>query len=208
MRQQINLVNLALLPPKPFFQFKSMMISLAVIMVFLSAISVLFRFSLNGYLGTIAQVERNVSLKQEQLKALEQKASLRQKDPAVAARLARLQDERQRLQQMAGLLRQGGIAEEKRSPAAYLYALARQASPGIWLTWIELHGDRVSLQGGASDAAAVPVYLAQIMRLPEFKGQRFAGFELGSLSSTAVAPVSGKALAFRLESISEGKEKP
>lgn len=208
MRQQINLVNLALLPPKPFFQFKSLMISLAVVLVFLTAISVLFRSNLNGYLGTIAQVGRNVGLKQEQLKALEQKASLRQKDPAVAARLVRLQDERQRLQQMAGLLQQGGVTEENRSQAAYLYALARQASPGIWLTSIELHGDRVSLQGGASDAAAVPAYLAQIMRLPEFKGQRFASFELGSLPAAVGAAVSGKALAFRLESISEGKEKP
>ena len=210
MRQQINLVNPALLPPKPFFQFKSMMISLVLIMGFLGLLALLFKWGLEANLASSALIEQKLVARQESVKKLEEQVAQRKKDPGLEARVKMLQAEQARLKRMVLMLRQGGMTEEVRSQANVLYALARHPAKGVWLTQVELHGNQVSLEGAAVEAAAIPAYLSQIMSLPEFKGQRFERFELGSLRPQAGQSESlpGKALAFRLESFTAGKDKP
>lgn len=210
MRQQINLVNPALLPPKPFFQFRSMVISLALIAGFLVFLALLFQVVVGAYLLSSSQIEQKLVAQQERVKQLEERVAQKKKDPGLEARVKLLQQDQERLNKMALMLRQGGMTEEVRSQADVLYALARRPSKGVWLTSIALRGSHVSLQGGAVEAAAIPAYLAQIMELPEFKGQRFDRFELGDLSPEAGNSrlLAVRPLAFRLESITEGQKKP
>jgi len=209
MRQQINLVNLALLPPKPFFQFRSMIISLVLIAVSLSVLAWLFgsRVALNLSSAELAQ--QRVGVKQDRVKAIEAQMTQRQKDPQVAAALLKTQEEQMRLRQIATSLQQGGMLEESRSYATYLYALAEKPARGIWLTQIEFHGSRMLLEGMALNAEDIPPYLAQLQALPVFSGQRFLSFALGRKALPASAGAKpAEALMFRLEPVLDGKTKP
>lgn len=209
MRQQINLVNLELLPPKPFFQFRSMVISLAVIALALSLLVLFFHSRLALYQSTAELVQQRVSVKQERIKVIEQQVAQRQKNPQVVADLLKAQEEQQRLRQIAASLQQGGMLDESRSYATYLYALAQKPANGVWLTQIEFHGSRLLLEGMALHATDLPPYLAQLKELPVFAGQRFVSFDLGrkTFATTAGVPAA-EVLMFRLEPVVEGKGKP
>lgn len=209
MRQQINLVNLALLPPKPFFQFRSMMLSLAVIAVALSLLAWIFDSRVALYLSAAELAQQRVGVKQERVKAIEAQMTQRQKDPQAAAALLKAQEEQQRLRQIASSLQQGGMLEEGRSYATYLYALAEKPARGIWLTQIEFHGSRMLLEGMALSAEDIPPYLAQLQTLPVFSGQRFLSFALGRRALPASAGAKpAEALMFRLEPVPDGKTTP
>lgn len=211
MKQQINLVNLALLPPKPFFQFKSMLMSLLVIVAAMLLLTLLFASRIGSYESAAEQSRQRASLKETQVKALEQQVAARQKDPQVAAELLASQDEQRRLQKMENALQQGGLlGQAAPSYAAYLYALASKPMQGVWLTQIEFHGPRMLLQGMAMQADDIPAYLAQLKGVPAFAGQRFLSFELGRKVSaegvTQSGPAAPQALEFKLQPVVEGKE--
>ncbi|WP_018609062.1 PilN domain-containing protein [Uliginosibacterium gangwonense] len=211
MKQQINLVNLALLPPKPDFQFKSMVLSLLVIVAAMLLLTLLFVSRIGAYESAAEQSKQRVTLKETQVKALEQQVAARQKDPKVAAELLGKQDEQRRLQKMANALQQGGLlGQPAPSYAAYLYALASKPTQGVWLTQIEFHGPRMLLQGMAMQADDIPAYLTQLKGMSAFAGQRFVSFELGrKVSAEGVAqsgPTPPQALEFKLQPVVESKE--
>lgn len=64
--------------------------------------------------------------------------------------------------------------------ARHLEALARQTTPGLWLTNIALSakGDRVWLQGAALRAELVPSYLQYLAGEEPFETQRFHRLEI------------------------------
>jgi len=209
MRQQINLVNPALLPPKPFFQFKSMMISLAIIVGFLGGLVLLFKWGAEVNQVSSALIERKLVARQESIKKLEEQVAQKKTNTGLEAQVKALQTEQERLKKMELMLRQGGMAEEVRSQADVLYALAHRPAKGVWLTQVELHGNQVSLEGNAAGASVIPAYLSQVMSLPEFKGQRFERFELGSLrpqGGLAEAEAVSSAYLRQLMSLPEFKE--
>lgn len=209
MRQQINLVNPALLPPKPFFQFRSMMIALAVIVVSLSVMVAAFQAKVAAYQAIAEVAAQRVTVKQQRVKTLETQLAQRQKDPQAAASLLKAQAEQMQLHQIASSLARGGMLDEGQSYAGYLNALARQPNRGVWLTRIEFHGARMLLEGMAMSAEDIPPYLTRLQSLPEFSGQRFLSFSLGRRAVNADGVGKPReALMFRLEPVPDGKAKP
>ncbi|GAB2902707.1 MSHA biogenesis protein MshI2 [Uliginosibacterium flavum] len=207
MRRQINLVNLALLPPKPFFQFRSMMLALAVLAGGLLLLATFMLSRLGGYEVAAAQAKSRLVAKQDQLKTQEQKLVLRQADPQVAAQLESLREAQQDLQRIDQAL-QGGVSgaapeqDKAKGASRYLYALARQPLPGVWLNTIHVHGDQVSLQGMATHAAAIPATLALLNQLPAFQGQNFSAFEAGRQVISGADPAKPiEVLSFSLSSV-------
>lgn len=92
--------------------------------------------------------------------------------------------------------------------AGYLQALARQASPQLWLTGFSVSEDGrdIDLEGRMSDAKALPDYLRRLNAEPHFKGRPFA-----QLSLKAVDTEAGNGLAytaFSLRSSASGPAKP
>lgn len=206
MRRQINLVNLGLLPPKPFFQFRSMMLALAVLAGGLLLLASFMLSRLGGYEATAAQTQSRLVAKQDQLKMQEQKLVLRQADPQMAAQLESLREAQQDLQRI-DLALQGGVSGaatgqgKVKGASHYLYALARQPLPGVWLNTIHVRGDRVSLQGMAINAAAIPATLALLNQLPAFQGQNFSAFEAGRQVINGADPAAPvEVLSFSLDS--------
>lgn len=212
MKQQINLVNSALLPPKPFFQFSSMMLSLLLILVVLVVSGVVFRQSLKSTEEGVAENQKRVTELQTQVQALQQKADARQKDPKLATELTNALADQQSLGKMLKVLQQGGLdGGAASSYAQYLYALASKPAGNVWLTEIDFHGPRVQLNGMALDAEDIPAYLNQLKTMPVFAGQRFENFELGRQDNTEVAQsgvMRPSALAFKLEPTPEDKVSP
>lgn len=209
MKQQINLVNPALLPPKPFFQFRSMMIALAVIVLALSVMAGVFRAQVSAYRALADAAGQRLAAKQLRVKELEGQIAQRQKDPQVAAALVKAQAEQIQLRQIAASLAQGGLQDDGKPYSRYLNALAQKPSRGVWLTRIEFHGPRMLLEGMAVNAEDMPPYLAQLQALPEFSGQRFVSFSLGRRAVSVQADAKPReALAFRLEPVPEAGAKP
>ncbi|MEN9491922.1 MAG: hypothetical protein RJA63_2371 [Pseudomonadota bacterium] len=209
MRQQINLVNPALLPPKPFFQFRSMMTALAVIALSLSVLAGVFSAKVASYREITDRATQRLALKQERVKELEAQLAQRQKDPQAVAALVKAQTEQMQLRQIAASLARGGMLEDGKSYAAYLEALARKPSRGVWLNRIEFHGARMLLEGMAVSAEDIPPYLSQLQSLPEFAGQRFVSFSLGRRTLNAVGDAKPReALMFRLEPVPGEGAKP
>lgn len=202
MRPNINLVNLALLPPKPFFQFRSMALALAVLTCGLFLFAIFMFSTLGAYESTARQAQARLAEKQAQLAQRSQTMTVRQKDPDLASRLTILQAEQQDLQRIEQALQAGLVPVNGGGGAsAYLYALAQQPLPGVWLTEIQVQGEGVSIQGMALRPEAIPATLALLNTLPAFQGKSFSAFEAGRVVLPAVE--AGKpvdVLSFRLAS--------
>jgi Tfp pilus assembly protein PilN len=205
--QQLNLVNPALLPPKPFFQFRSMMLALGV----LAGVLVLFSFVIFWGVGTYeaeaASMAQREATKKTQVAELEQKTGSRQVSPQVLEEQSAALAEQQRLEELSGQIAQVGGGKSLRSRADILFALAHQPAEGLWLTGVDVTGDHIALQGQTLSAAYLPKWLAQLQQLPAFAGQRFGGLEIGlgtASADSASAPVT-TTLTFHLTAVSTGK---
>jgi Tfp pilus assembly protein PilN len=217
VRQQLNLVNPALLPPKPFFQFRSMALALAVLVCVLAAFSALIFSRVSMYEQSAALSEQRATVEKAQVAALEEKSGKRQISAQVADEQLAVEAEKQRLEVLAGQIAQlggqlggqPGGQQIARSRADVLYALARRPAEGLWLTGVEVQGERIALDGMALNASAIPVWLAQLQESPVFAGQRFGGIEIvPGAAASASAPVTQTALTFHLTAMPAAKRSP
>lgn len=178
MRRHINLANPALLPPKPFFQFNSMMLALGVLLLGLILISLYIRSALDSYVKEADGMQAGLANKQAQLEQQAKNAPQRKSDPAVSAQLTAVSVQKDLLQRIDQVLQGGQQADGRRASSEYLVALASQPLKGAWLTGIRINTGGVTLDGQATDAAAIPATIGQIEALAPFKGQHFAAFEV------------------------------
>lgn len=201
----IHLCNPALLPPKPFFQFKTMVIGLAIFAAALVATHQALRYGIQDLEKQAQASQVRQQAKQEQISKLEQKIAQRQHNPRIASEMTQAQEERKQLQQITATLQTGSTDTRQPSFAASLYDLAHLPVSGVWLKQIDIQGDHIALQGLATQAEEIPKYLNALNQLPAFKGQRFSAFEIVRPANT---PASGTAapLAFRLDSSVEEKK--
>lgn len=202
MKAFVNLADPALLPPKPFFQFRSMMLALGVLLLVLMALGAFIRWSLASYVLVAQQAEARTAARAAHVSSLEARYGKREKNPQLLLDLQASADEVARLQQIAASLpgeRGGALA----SPS--LEALAGAVMPGVWLEQVEWQRGALSLQGYALRAAQLPDYLESLRSQAAFRGQRFASFELGRKSFPAPAgTASPEALMFSLQARSGG----
>lgn len=202
MKQQINLVNLALLPPKPFFQLQRMMLALLAITAALLATLGLIQPALQEHEAAAASAEARLVAREAQLKAMAQGLEQRQADPRHASDIAQAEQTRQNLQAIAAVLDQPSAQRPAYSP--YLLALGQTGISNVWLRAISLDGDQISLEGLSLHASALPEYLQALNQQAAFKGLRFNSFELGHQAATQSSGPA--ALVFRLESAASGAQ--
>lgn len=206
MRQHINLVNPALLPPKPFFQFRTLALALAATGLLMLSLGVFIHYSLRTYAAVAVQAQARVTQREAQLREQQARLKVREKDPQVALALSASREEFARLQQVAGRL---PGQEAAAGAAANLQALAEAAMPGVWLESIALHKGALSLQGYAQRPEQIPEYLERLRRQPVFQGQQFSAFELGRKQFQAADGDSratpAEALIFGLQAVGSGR---
>lgn len=204
-RVRISLCNPALLPPKPFFQFGTMLIGLIIFAVALIATTYVLRAGIRGLEQQVGLAQERMQSKQDAIGKLEQAVAQRQRNPRIASEVAQAQEERTQLTQIAVMLQTGNADTSQRSFAASLYDLARLPNRGVWLNQIEMRGEHIALQGLAARADGIPDYLHALNQLPAFKGQRFSMFEIARPGGTQASGVAAP-LAFRLDSLIEEKK--
>ena len=78
-----------------------------------------------------------------------------------------------------------GIAGASEGHAEYLEALARRASPTLWITGFSMadDGSSIELAGRMTDASAITDYLRSLNAEPRFKGRPFAQLSLKSIET-------------------------
>ncbi|MDQ7990769.1 MAG: PilN domain-containing protein [Candidatus Dactylopiibacterium sp.] len=200
MRPQINLFNPALLPPRPFFQFRTMLLALALIALALVAIGAFVQSATARYLEVAAQSNARVTAREAQLRATQASLRLPVSDPKVTLELAQTLAALQRLQRVESSLLQPESAG--RGAHASLRALAAASGDGVWLQRIVLRGPALALQGYAQEAVLVPAYISRLQAQPAFRGLSFGGFELGR-QRFGTGEKGPEALSFELSSGAE-----
>lgn len=210
MRRHINLANPALLPPKPFFQFNSMMLALGVLLLGLLLISLYIRSAIGNYVTEAEGMQKGLALKQEQLDQQAKNNPQRKGDPNVTAQLEAVSGQKDLLLRINQALEGGQQPDGMHASSEYLVALASRPLKGAWLTGIRIGSGGVTLDGQATDAAAIPAAIGQIEELVPFKGQHFAAFEVrheqqGQQKENGIVAQAADVLGFTL-SATGGKD--
>ncbi|PAS94512.1 MAG: hypothetical protein BSR46_17375 [Candidatus Dactylopiibacterium carminicum] len=202
MKPQINLVSAALLPPRPFFQFQSLVLYVAAAIVILLLFSFFIHGGLSAYEASAHEMQARVAQRETQVQTRERQLQPRLQDPAVAASLAHAQAEQQGLNAVLEALHEPEAAALK---AAALFDALGDIPPGrVWLTGIDLVRGHVSLQGLATESSAIPAYLTLLGQQPALHGQSFTTFELGR-QRFGDGPGAPEAVKFSLTARPEGK---
>lgn len=200
-RAQIELVNPALLPPKPFFQFSTLVSASLLVAVATAILAYLIAGSLDSFLKVADQTHQRRVEREKQIAGLSTKVAVRQSDPALLSALVQERDLVARLRLVEASLRTPG--KQAGSAATALKALSAAAVEGVWLQKIELAKQQLSVQGYATAPGRVPVYLDRLQAQPAFAGQRFTGLDLGRGSADGTAK-DGEVLMFSLKSSDGG----
>lgn len=179
MSQQINLFNPIFLKQKKIFAALPMAKALGVLLLGVLAFALYAK-------QKVAALEKEAAAASLQLadKRIRQGAAMvefapRQKDPALAERLAAAEVELRALRKVSSAL-QGGEFGNTAGYAPYFKAFARQNIDGLWLTGVAIKGagSEFELHGRALQPNLVPAYFARLARETVMQGKSFASLQL------------------------------
>ena len=181
MSQQINLYNPVFLKQKHYFSALTMVQALAVVLAGALGIYA-FEVRQNRILEQVlADTDKRATSQREQLLKFSKDYSAQGASRTLTGELARAD---QRLLQRQGLLAdlKTGVGGNAEGFSRYLAALARQSTPGVWLTGLEIGAKEHDLliKGRALESQMVPAYIRALNREAPM-----AGRPVGELRMTA-----------------------
>jgi hypothetical protein len=179
--QQINLYNPVFLKQKHYFSALTMVQALAVVLAGALGIYA-FEVRQNRILDQVlADADKRVTSQREQLLKFSKDYSAQGASRTLTEELARAE---QRVQQRQGLLGdlKSGVGGNAEGFSRYMGALARQTTPGVWLTGLEIGARERDLviKGRALESQLVPAYIRSLSREAPM-----AGRPVGELRMTA-----------------------
>jgi Tfp pilus assembly protein PilN len=191
LSQQINLFNPIFLREKR--QFSALAMAQALGLVTLGALAMYaYEVRQNRVLADVlAQTEKQLDARREQMTRFGKEFSAQGASRALGAELSAAET---RLAARRGLLEEvkTGIGGDAQGYSRYLTALARQATPGVWITGVEIGGkaNMLTLKGRALDSAHVPAYIRALNREAPIAGRRVEELRLTAkeAAKTAGAP--------------------
>ena len=179
MAQQLNLFDARFAPQALRFSARQGLLALALLL----ALSVAGSQGLRWAASRASVQTQTISASLAALRA-QQQARPASAPVSVDAELAqlRLRDAGQR---RIGAALDAGLAGAREGHADYLLALARKASPALWITGFSVadDGQTIALEGRMSDAAVLTDYLRSLNAEPRFKGRPFAQLSLRAVDS-------------------------
>jgi len=173
MSQQINLYNPVFLKQKHYFSAVTMVQALAVVLAG-SAGMYAFEVRQNRTLdGVLAEAEKQVVTQREQTLRFAKEFSDQGASRALTEELARTEERLQRRQELLGEIKTG-VGGDTEGYSRFLGALARQGTPGVWLTGVEISAKQsgdVVIRGRALESRMVPAYIRALNREAPFAGR-------------------------------------
>lgn len=187
MSQQINLFNPAFEHQTQLFSATPMAIAAGVLVLGLAGMAVRGVLCVNGLQAEANSVSRQLDGAQKRLASVSAEFTPRQKDPALATRLAEAERQHAALQHVAKVIERGELGDTQ-GYADYFRALARQNVDGLWLTGVSIGGAgrELGVQGRALDAAMVPGFLTRLRNEPVMQGKAVGSLQI--VDAAAAAP--------------------
>ena len=192
MSQQINLFNPVFLEQKRHFSALAM--AQGLIVVVLGGVAMYaYEIHQNRTLASaLAQMDKQLETRREQMTRFAKEFSTQGASRALSDQLAATEA---RLAQRRGLLDdvKTGVGGDARGYSRYLTALARQTTPGVWLTGLEIGGKAGALliKGRALESSLVPAYIRALNREGPIAGRRIDELRL----TAKEPPAPGKSRA-------------
>jgi hypothetical protein len=184
MSQQINLFNPAFRRRESHFSAATMVIALVAMAAGCAALYFVQNYQ-NGLLErSLADTNRQLEQRREQMLSLSKELSARGSDKGVAEQLTRAE---QRLQARRALLDEvrSGAGGNTAGFSPYLAALARRTMPGVWLTGVEVgRANELVLKGRVLQSELVPVYISRLKQEEPFAGRSVSELRLTARSET------------------------
>ncbi|HEY1044072.1 MAG TPA: PilN domain-containing protein [Telluria sp.] len=197
MSQQINLFNPVFLKQRKVFTALAMAQALGVLLAGIAVLAWYSGRSVEQLQAQADQSTRQLESRQARLRAATAEMKPKVRSLELEAQLVQRELELKALRDASDVLARGAIGNT-RGYSDYFRALARQDTPGLWLTGVSIEGAGVgiSIDGRATDAALVPGYIGQLSRETALKGKAFASLEITTPTEPASpAAAAGKAVA-------------
>ena len=194
MSQQINLFNPIFL--KQTRHFSALAMAQALGIVALGALAMYaYEVRQNRVLsGALAETEKQLEMRREQITQFGRDFSAQGASRALAAELATAEA---RLAARRSLLEEvkTGVGGEAQGYSRYLTALARQATPGVWLTGVDIGGKAgtLTIKGRALDSSYVPAYIRALNREEPIAGRRVDELRIAAKEAAKPAAAQGAA---------------
>ena len=173
MKQQINLYQIGLRKtPQPFSAGRLLQTLVAALVLAIAA-TALIRWSEHRQAQLLAELKQQRSQQQDEIVRLEAQFPPPQEDPALRAALTRQEQELSAKQRFLAEFSDDALGNPTGFAQA-MSALAGRPMSGRWLRSFSFQGDgRLAFSGSASEAQAVPAFVARLGEDPVFAGREF-----------------------------------
>jgi len=188
MSQQINLFNPVFLAQKKYFSAAAMVQALGLLLVGLAIIDVFAVRQTASLQRALDETQRGATERRAQLVNIGRQYSDQGSSRKLQEEIARTEEQLRKRSALLNELRTsvGGNAD---GFSAYLAALARQSTQGVWLTGVEISGasNDLVIKGKALDANLVPAYVRALSREPVFSGRSLSALQVTAKEQPAQA---------------------
>ena len=189
MSQQINLFNPVFLRQKRQFSALAMLQALGLVALGVLAMYAYEVRQNHTLADVLAQTDQQLDARRTQITRFGRDFSTQGASRALADELAVAEA---RLGQRKSLLDdvKTGVGGDAQGYSRYLAALARQTTPGVWLTGLDIGGKSSALviKGRALDSALVPAYMRSLNRAAPLAGRRVDELRLTAKEPASAAP--------------------
>jgi cell division protein FtsL len=173
MKQQINLHQLQRRSGVQPLSAPRLAQTLLGVLVLMVLVSVWLHWDQRQQRQSLEALEQQRSEHQQEIARLQVQFPPPKEDPALAARLARMEQDLAAKQQFIAGFSAGSLGNSE-GFAPVMAGLAKRPTPGLWLSSFSVFGDGgLAFSGGATDPKAVPAFVAQLGQEPVFAGREF-----------------------------------
>lgn len=179
MMQQINLYQPALFEKKEPFSAGLMLIILGVVVALSLLVGALCLWRVSVLESRLARSESRQAVALQRIDEYQRQYPPRTADPVLARKVEKMLGDRQARLAMLQLLTSGQPGNSL-GFSSYLEGLAREDLSTVWLRRIRLSagGHNLLLEGSATRAADVPLYLQGLNRQQDYAGREFNHLQL------------------------------
>lgn len=199
MKHRVNLLTEAYRPKLELISFNLLIFAVCISLLLVVATYGFVQYQHSRVKSELANTKSQQALRDRQISTLSERLSQLTEDPKMLAQVQLLEED---IKQIRMLIRQlaGREAQKSRGFSELMLELANQHDSALWLTKIDLNEGKVSFEGQALDASAVPRWVGKLAATSYFERTEFASARLFrdeqdalnfSLSSELADPQAG-----------------